>query len=57
MLEFIMVVGLCVMSFLSGLAAYESNIQEKCIAKYSDMPHNKVTEYCENVLKFEKDSK
>ena len=51
----ILIVGFC--GFMIGLAEQEVNYQEKCVAKYADMPHNQVGNYCEKILKFEKDTK
>lgn len=42
---------------LIAVDTVEKRYQTKCIEKYSDMPHNKVTEYCTTLLKFEKDPK
>lgn len=42
-----------VMGFMWGIMAEESHIQSKCVAKYADMPHNKVDEFCKTLLKFE----
>ena len=43
--------------FLVGWADTEENYKNKCVAKYADMPHNKVEDYCKTILKFEKDPK
>jgi hypothetical protein len=41
--------------FSYGYADSRSDIQEKCVNYYSDMPHNKVEDHCKNLLKFKKD--
>ena len=43
--------------FTVGIVASADNYQEKCVAKYAEMPHNKVGDYCKTLLKFEKDAK
>ena len=45
------------LGFLVGWADTEENYRHKCVAKYADMPHNKVEDYCKTILKFEKDPK
>lgn len=47
--------------FLAGMAAgYRTGVNDtrdeyiqKCVQQNSDMPHNKVTAYCQELLKFE----
>lgn len=45
------------LSFMVGTLDQQSVYQEKCVAKYADMPHNKVENYCKTLLKFEPDPK
>ena len=30
------------------------DLQQKCVLKYSDMPHNKVYAHCKEILEFKK---
>lgn len=55
MLEFLFVSMIGLLAFLGGYESAVDAHQSACIAKYSDMPHNKVTEYCTTLLKFEKE--
>jgi len=57
MLDFIIIGVLCVGAFTFGELSEADNVKDRCIVKYSDMPHNKVVDYCTTVLKFEKDPK
>jgi hypothetical protein len=51
----VILIGFC--GFMIGLAETEATYQDKCVAKYADMPHNQVVDYCKKILKFEKDAK
>jgi hypothetical protein len=57
MSEMIVAVILLFLGFMCGMTAEENSVQEKCVAKYAEMPHNKVGDYCKTILKFEKDAK
>ena len=57
MTEIIVGVVLIFLGFLCGIKAETNDTQEKCVAKYAEMPHNQVGDYCKTLLKFEKDSK
>jgi hypothetical protein len=36
-----------------GTASITQQYQSACVAKYADMPHNKVEDFCRVLLKFE----
>jgi len=38
---------------LSGTVTTKQEYQTACVAKYADMPHNKVEDFCKTLLKFE----
>ena len=57
MIELFFVALIGFFGFTFGLVSMESNYQEKCVAKYAEMPHNKVGDYCKTLLKFEKEAK
>jgi hypothetical protein len=57
MTELIAVVFMMFLGFIAGIAETEHTYQEKCVAKYAEMPHNKVEDFCKTLLKFEKDPK
>ena len=57
MTEIILVVILIFGGFMVGATEERATIMERCVAKYADMPHNKVEDYCKTILKFEKDPK
>lgn len=57
MLELFFIVFAGFISFIVGVSSAETNYQEKCVAKYAEMPHNQVGDYCKKILKFEKDAK
>jgi hypothetical protein len=57
MLELIFCICIACVSFMVGSFDQYSSFQDKCVAKYADMPHNKVGEYCTTLLKFERDPK
>lgn len=57
MTEIILVVILIFGGFMVGATEERATIMERCVAKYADMPHNKVEDYCKTILKFEKDAK
>jgi hypothetical protein len=48
---------LCAIFFFVGVAESEAHYQANCVAKYAEMPHNKVEDFCKTILKFEKDAK
>ena len=54
-------IGACVAFFMAGELDGKTTQQrltmEKCVAYYSDMPYNKVTVYCTNLLEFKKETK
>lgn len=54
MSKFFLIIGLMIISGFVGSIEKETNIRERCIAFYSDMPHNKVSQHCIDLLKFEK---
>lgn len=37
-----------------GVYDGKNTIHQKCVAKYSDMPHNKVQAHCKEILEFKK---
>jgi hypothetical protein len=53
---FIVVVAVIVLSvsasYLIGKEDANKVMQEKCVAKYAEMPYNKVQEHCVELLKF-----
>lgn len=53
----ILFVAIATLVFLVGRVEQQATFQEKCVAKYADLPHNKVEDYCKALLKFEKDPK
>jgi hypothetical protein len=57
MLELFFIVFIGFIGYISGAIDIEHSYQEKCVAKYAEMPHNKVEDYCKTILKFEKDPK
>jgi hypothetical protein len=57
MMELILVLLVGLFGFTAGLIDANHTYQEKCVAKYSYMPHNQVGEYCKTILKFEKETK
>lgn len=57
MTEIIVAVFLIFMGFMGSIMAAENDVQEKCVAKYAEMPHNQVDDYCKTILKFEKAAK
>lgn len=52
--EFIVIVLIAFFSFVGGLISEERTIQDKCVAYYADMPHNKVQQHCKDLLEFKK---
>jgi hypothetical protein len=48
------IIAVCLGVFI-GTVDKEDTYQRACIAKYSDMPHNQVSEHCNKILKFEKE--
>ena len=46
----IFVCGFC--GYAVGLADSSTEYQAKCVAKYSDMPYNKVQAHCKELLEF-----
>ena len=46
----IFVCGFC--GYAGGLADSSTEYQAKCVAKYSDMPYNKVQAHCKELLEF-----
>lgn len=57
MLELIFAMIMFVFGFFIGQSDANTYTHNKCVVKYSDMPHNKVEEHCNTILKFEKDAK
>jgi hypothetical protein len=57
MIDLIFAVLLGVMGCVLGVISCSDHYEEKCIAKYADMPHSKVKDYCKTLLKFEKEAK
>lgn len=55
MSELIVAIVMAFLGFIVGYIEVKSDYQENCINKYSDMPHNKVEDYCKNLLKFKKE--
>lgn len=55
---FIVVIGIFMLfagGLITGANVERDQRQEKCVAKYSDMPNNKVHDYCKELLKFNKE--
>ena len=46
----IFVCGFC--GYVVALADSSNKYQAKCVAKYSDMPYNKVQAHCKELLEF-----
>lgn len=57
MIELVVAMFSMFAGFVTGTALVADNYQEKCVAKYAEMPHNQVGDYCKKILKFEKDTK
>jgi hypothetical protein len=57
MMGLIIVVLLTVFGWFVGHEDARIEIKNACVAKYADMPYNKVEAYCKTLLKFEKDAK
>jgi hypothetical protein len=55
--EIIAIVLISVCCFFVGSYDEADAIQRRCVAKYAEMPHNKVEGFCKTLLKFEKDPK
>lgn len=51
------IVGMLFVGEMDGQATTKMSYQNACIAKYADMPHNKVEDFCTTLLKFEKEPK
>lgn len=56
-LELAVVVLIGGLSFLVGAGESAESFQQRCVVKYADMPHNKVSDYCKTLLKFDVDPK
>lgn len=58
MTEFLFVIAIVAMvaggSYNMGIDNTNRHFQQKCVAKYSDMPHNKVQQHCKEILEFKK---
>jgi hypothetical protein len=57
MFELLVAIIIGFTGFLFGITEQADTFQRRCEAKYADMPHNKVTDHCKTLLKFEKDAK
>jgi hypothetical protein len=53
----IILVGLYILGWNDGNSMTEKKYQKVCMEMYSDMPYNKVEDFCKQLLKFEKDVK
>lgn len=42
-----------VVGYVEGSSSVEDSYQQKCVAKYAEMPHNKVENFCKDLLKFD----
>ncbi len=49
---FVLLVMSVTASYLMGKEDATESMQEKCVAKYTEMPYNKVQEHCVELLKF-----
>ena len=49
-----MVIAVAVGCHSAGVFDGKNVIHQKCVAKYSDMPHNKVKSHCKELLEFKK---
>jgi len=56
-MEFIICLVIAFSCTLFGYKTATEDIHDRCVAKYAEMPHNKVDEHCKTLLKFEKESK
>jgi hypothetical protein len=54
--SFLVMIIIMLIGYFAGLVESETRYQKRCEEKYSDMPHNKVTGHCKQILKFEKDN-
>lgn len=58
MTEFIFAIAIIVLfsggSYNMGIDYTNRHFQQKCVAKYSDMPYNKVQAHCKEILEFKK---
>lgn len=57
MIEFTIVGVVFALGILLGASDNQKTQLRKCVEYYSDMPHNKVSDHCETLLKFEKPTK
>ncbi len=57
MIDVLMVFVAIIVAFfvgsMEGTATTKQEYQAACVAKYADMPHNKVEDFCKTLLKFE----
>lgn len=54
-----LIIGIMLFGFGVVVGIHEERNEKKrnCISYYSDMPHNKVIDHCQKILKFEKETK
>lgn len=57
MTEFTIVCVVLALGIFLGVGGNQKTQLRKCVEYYSDMPHNKVTDHCKTLLKFEKPTK
>ena len=57
MSEFILFFLISLAAFFIGQFDQREYTQSKCVAKYSEMPHNKVEAFCKELLLFKNETK